>query len=82
MRIALIAPPWIPVPPPAYGGTEAVLDSLARGLAGAGHDVTLATTGDSTCPVDRTWIYEHARTDQLGEGGRDARKHWMRCDHG
>jgi glycosyltransferase involved in cell wall biosynthesis len=67
MRVALIAPPWIPVPPPAYGGTEAMLDSLARGLATAGHDVILATTGDSTCPVSRTWTYEHARTDQLGD---------------
>ena len=30
MKIAIIAPPWVPVPPPAYGGTEAVLDTLAR----------------------------------------------------
>ena len=37
MHIAIIAPPWVPVPPPAYGGTEAVLDTLARGLAAAGH---------------------------------------------
>ena len=32
MRIAIVAPPWLPVPPPAYGGTENVLDTLARGL--------------------------------------------------
>ncbi len=31
MRIGLIAPPWVPVPPPSYGGTEAVIDNLARG---------------------------------------------------
>jgi hypothetical protein len=43
MRIAIIAPPWVPVPPPAYGGTENTVDSLARGLAGAGHDVLLYT---------------------------------------
>jgi glycosyltransferase involved in cell wall biosynthesis len=66
MRIALVAPPWIAVPPPAYGGTEAVLDTLARGLAAAGHDVLLVTTGDSTCPVERTWTYDHARTDEMG----------------
>jgi glycosyltransferase involved in cell wall biosynthesis len=53
VRIALIAPPWIPVPPAAYGGTEAVLDTLARGLAAAGHDVLLCASGDSTCPVER-----------------------------
>jgi len=39
--IAIIAPPWVPVPAPAYGGTEAVLDSLARGLQAAGHQVLL-----------------------------------------
>jgi glycosyltransferase involved in cell wall biosynthesis len=66
MRIALIAPPWVPVPPPAYGGTEAVLDTLARGLRHAGHDVVLAASGDSTCPVQRTWLYERAQTSVLG----------------
>ncbi len=66
MRVALIAPPWVPVPPPAYGGTEAVLDTLARGLATAGHEVLLVTTGDSTCPVERSWVFERARTEELG----------------
>ena len=42
MRIGLIAPPWLPVPPPAYGGLESAVDRLARGLARAGHDVLLA----------------------------------------
>jgi glycosyltransferase involved in cell wall biosynthesis len=51
MRIGLIAPPWVPVPPPAYGGTEAVIDSLARGLVRAGHEVLLAAAANSTCPV-------------------------------
>lgn len=51
MRIGLIAPPWVPVPPPAYGGTEMVVDLLARGLQGAGHEVLLAAAGDSACPV-------------------------------
>ncbi len=67
MRITLIAPPWLPVPPPAYGGTELVVDALARGLAACGHQVRLATTGDSTCPVERTWVYDHARTDEMGD---------------
>jgi glycosyltransferase involved in cell wall biosynthesis len=51
MRIGLVSTPWIPVPPPAYGGTEAAVDRLARGLVAAGHEVLLAATGDSTCPV-------------------------------
>jgi glycosyltransferase involved in cell wall biosynthesis len=51
MRIGLIAPPWIQVPPPAYGGIEAVVDVLARGLTAAGHDVLLAAAAGSPCPV-------------------------------
>ena len=51
MKIGLIAPPWLPVPPLAYGGTEAVIDRLARGFVRAGHEVVLAAAGDSTCPV-------------------------------
>lgn len=53
MRIGLIAPPWVPVPPTGYGGTELVIDNLARGLSDLGHDVVLYTVGSSTCPVRR-----------------------------
>ena len=53
MRIGLIAPPGVPVPPPAYGGTESVIDRLARGLVRAGHDVLLAAAANSACPVPR-----------------------------
>jgi glycosyltransferase involved in cell wall biosynthesis len=56
MKIALIAPPWLPVPPPAYGGTEAVIDTLAVGLQQAGHDVTLYAHPGSTTPVRRCSI--------------------------
>src|SRR6476659_7036987 len=55
MRIALIAPPWVPVPPPAYGGTETVIDLLATGFADRAHEVLLYTTGDSVCPVTKAW---------------------------
>ncbi|GIH15824.1 glycosyltransferase family 4 protein [Rugosimonospora africana] len=51
MRIGLISTPWTPLPPPAYGGLEAVVDHLARGFAAAGHEVLVAATEDSTCPV-------------------------------
>ena len=51
LRVGIIAPPWLPVPPVAYGGTENVIDILARGLVTAGVDVVLITTGDATCPV-------------------------------
>ena len=66
MRIGVIAPPWVPVPPRAYGGTEAVIDLLARGLASAGHEVTLFATGDSDCPVDRAFVVETAPGIDVG----------------
>ena len=67
MRIALVAPPWLPVPPPAYGGTEAVIDRLARGFVGQGHHVELFTTGDSDCPVPRSWVLPAAATEAMGD---------------
>jgi glycosyltransferase involved in cell wall biosynthesis len=63
VRIGLIASPWIPVPPPRYGGTEAVVDNLARGLRDAGHDVDLFTIGESRCDVNRSWIFQNAVED-------------------
>jgi glycosyltransferase involved in cell wall biosynthesis len=51
MRVGIIAPPWVPVPPPAYGGTESMLDRLARGLVAAGHEVLLAAAANSSCQV-------------------------------
>ncbi|MFL4476013.1 glycosyltransferase family 4 protein [Paeniglutamicibacter sp. MACA_103] len=51
MRIGIIAPPWLTVPPQAYGGTEAVIDLLARGLAEMGHEVLLAAASGSGSPV-------------------------------
>lgn len=47
MRILQIAPLWETVPPPAYGGTEAVVSLLTEELVAMGHDVTLAASGDS-----------------------------------
>ncbi len=60
MKIAIISPPWVAVPPQAYGGTENVIDTLARGLVDAGHEVLLFATGDSTCPVPTEWVYPRA----------------------
>ncbi len=57
MRIGLVAPPWIAVPPPSYGGTESVIDNLARGLVDRGHEVVLFTVGTSTVPVQRDFLY-------------------------
>ena len=73
MRIVIVAPPWLPVPPPAYGGTETVLDGLARGLKAAGHDVLLFTTGEATCDVERAWFFEHAIGVGVGGAAQEIR---------
>lgn len=52
MKIAMVAPPWVPVPPPKWGGIELMIDALARGLTTAGHEVVLFALEESTCPVE------------------------------
>ena len=66
MKVGLLAPPWVPVPPPSYGGTEAVVDRLARGLVAAGHEVLLFAPGDSTCDVPTVPHTLPARPDEIG----------------
>jgi glycosyltransferase involved in cell wall biosynthesis len=61
MRIALIAPPFIAVPPALYGGTELFIAMLARGLHARGHDVVVYANGQSNLPCRVKWRY--SRTD-------------------
>ena len=41
MRLAMVAPPCLPVPPRGYGGTELVIAELIDGLSAVGVEVTL-----------------------------------------
>ena len=41
MKIAMLAPPWIEIPPPGYGGIEQVVALLAAELTERGNEVTL-----------------------------------------
>jgi len=72
LRIAQIAPVWVPVPPITHGGTEYVVSLLTEELIARGHHVTLFASGDSktagtlvsSCPKaiwrDRTLRDPHA----------------------
>jgi glycosyltransferase involved in cell wall biosynthesis len=73
LRIGILAPPWLPVPPVGYGGTESVISRLARGLRTAGHEVRLWTTGDSTCPVPSSFAFSAARTEAMGSSSIELR---------
>lgn len=47
LRIAQVAPLWIPIPPKKYGGIERIVFYLTNELVKRGHDVTLFASGDS-----------------------------------
>jgi glycosyltransferase involved in cell wall biosynthesis len=61
MRVALVAPPFIPVPPVEYGGTELFIADLANGLKALGHEVVVYTNGESTIEVEKRWMFERAQ---------------------
>ena len=58
MRIAIVSTCAVPVPPPAYGGTELVVAELAKMLKRRGHDVTVYATGNSTPEATLRYRFE------------------------
>jgi glycosyltransferase involved in cell wall biosynthesis len=66
VKIAILAPPWFPVPPTGYGGIEWVVALLADGLVDAGHDVTLFASGDSRTKAHLVATFKEAPRRQIG----------------
>jgi glycosyltransferase involved in cell wall biosynthesis len=71
MRIGMICPPWVPVPPPAYGGTEAVVDTLVRALLQSGHDVVLFAHPASTTAAELRTALPEDSTQLIGQGSTE-----------
>lgn len=72
LRIAVLAPPWIPVPPPAYGGIEAVVGLLCDALVRRGHEVTLfAAPGSCSLARVRSPL-DSVYPDQIGSSLRES----------
>lgn len=67
MRILLIAPPWLRVPPIAYGGIEWVVSGLADGLVDAGNEVTLIAPGGSTTRAQLETVFDGPKFQSLGD---------------
>jgi glycosyltransferase involved in cell wall biosynthesis len=67
MKIALIAPPFLSVPPQKYGGTELFVAELARGLRRRDIDVTVYTIGESTIEAPTRWLYPSSQWPVNGE---------------
>jgi glycosyltransferase involved in cell wall biosynthesis len=66
LRVAVLAPPWITVPPPGYGGIEAVVDLLCRELVERGHDVTLFAAPGSRSPARVRTFSDGPYPDEIG----------------
>ncbi|RYF29066.1 MAG: glycosyltransferase family 4 protein, partial [Chloroflexi bacterium] len=45
IRVAIITPPWLHIPSEGYGGVEAVLDNLVKGLVESGVEVEIFGVG-------------------------------------
>src|SRR5256886_14196452 len=62
LRIAIVAPPWYPLPPKGYGVTELVVHLLQLELRRLGHDVTVFGAADSepgvTMLADAAWSHD------------------------
>jgi len=67
MKIALVAPPFIPVPPRKYGGTELFIAQLASGLKSQGTEVVIYTIGESTIEAPIRWFYSHGEWPLPGD---------------
>lgn len=91
MRVLQIAPPWFPVPPHRYGGTELVVSGLCDGLVAAGHDVTLVASGGSRTRATLRTVFDDPPSAWLGDtaveathalaGYRDRHHHDLIHDH-
>ena len=57
MKIALIASPFIEVPPKRYGGTELFIAHLVEGLAKRGIKVVLYANGESRAACELRYLY-------------------------
>jgi glycosyltransferase involved in cell wall biosynthesis len=68
----MLAPPWIPVPAPAYGGIEEVVRLLSDGLVDAGHDVTLFAAPGSDSSADVFEVLDESHPDDIQKAQYEA----------
>jgi glycosyltransferase involved in cell wall biosynthesis len=61
----MLAPPWISVPAPGYGGVESVVSTLTEALVRRGHDVTLFCAPGSVSRATVVTLLEKAHPDEI-----------------
>ncbi len=89
LRIALLSPPFLPLPPHGYAGTERIVTALAIALHERGNDVTVFAPGDSDLPCRVIPVVRRALWPQglrgdlsayLEDAARVARRHSAEFD--
>jgi glycosyltransferase involved in cell wall biosynthesis len=65
LHIAMFAPPWIPVPPPGYGGIEFVVALVTDALVELGHDVELFCAPGSSSRATVHTLLDRAHPDSI-----------------
>ncbi|MEA2130487.1 MAG: hypothetical protein QOJ85_3378 [Solirubrobacteraceae bacterium] len=61
----MLAPPWISIPPPGYGGIEQVVDLLATEFIRRGHAVTLFAAAESHSTAHVTTLLDRQHPDEI-----------------
>ncbi len=61
----MLAPPWISVPAPGYGGVESVVSDLTEALVARGHEVTLFCAPGSRSTASVVTLLDEARPDEI-----------------
>lgn len=73
IRVAMLATPWLPIPPEGYGGIENLLSALIPELIKLGVEVELFTTGDSTLPATkRHFLYPRQQNRNIHQPWYDS----------
>jgi glycosyltransferase involved in cell wall biosynthesis len=61
----MLAPPWISVPPPGYGGVESVVSVLTEALVRQGHAVTLFCAPGSVSSAKVVTLLDESHPDEI-----------------
>ena len=61
----MLAPPWIKIPPPGYGGVEWVVSALTEALVARGHIVTLFCAPGSRSSATVVTLLDEAHPDEI-----------------
>jgi glycosyltransferase involved in cell wall biosynthesis len=67
VKVAIVAPPFISVPPRRYGGTELFIAQLAAALQKSGMQVVVYANGESTLDAETRWLFPKAQWPIKGE---------------